>query len=282
MGASREPAHRIAGIARSVAVGLTLAIGVSTAAARPLPDECDPPATKMAEVLEAVTDAAEWAPLTDAAVESNPPLDDDVAILVGGIDARSRDLDGWGPIHAAAGLHVLDFPYDRRRKTLTENAAILRAALLALNAAGVKRVTINAYSMGGLVTKAALDSMAADGTLSRFEHVDFTARGTPWGGYNSANIAWNTRYLLGTRWISRWIGKPMALEMGSKTPFIRARGAPLPDNVSFHLVEGEADDIGGPQHEREKANYRSVQVIADDVTVIGGADHAAVARPRRP
>jgi hypothetical protein len=69
------------------------------------------------------------------------------------------------------------------------------------------------------------------------------------------------------------IGKPMGFEVGSRTPFVRARRAPLPPRVTFHVFEGGADEIATPRTAEERENYEAVVALAVTRTTIRGARH---------
>jgi hypothetical protein len=256
---------------------LVLALLVASAAAA---QPCESDGSPLSEVFDAVEEAAATDALVSAELESgNPALRTRASILVGGINDTWHVLDPWAPRDAKKGWHVLGFPYDQRRKTNAQNAAILARELRSLQATGVTRVRITAHSMGGLIVKAALDEMQADGSLARFERVDFTALGTPWGGFDSANSAHSMRNFPGAKAIMKLVGKPMSFEMGSKSPFIKDRDAPLPPNVRFTMKIGLADDIATPRSDRERANFEAVRRLATSVVEVDGAGHMDVARP---
>ena len=202
---------------------------------------------------------------------------EEAAVLLGGINDTWRSLDGWAPRHAAAGRRVLGYTYDQSRDDLETSARFFAGALVSLSDQGVRRLHITAYSMGGWVAKAALDRMAADGSVARFESIELTAIATPWGGFGRANVAWRLRHFPTARLaraLSRWIGKPMAFEVGSRTPFVRSRRTPLPPTVLFRVFEGECDETATPRNGEERANYEAVVGLASARVFVGGARHA--------
>lgn len=206
---------------------------------------------------------------------------EEAAVLVGGINDSWRSLDEWVPRHAAAGRMVLGYTYDQSRDDLDTSARFFADALLALRGAGVRRLHITAYSMGGWVAKAALDRMAADGSVRRFDSIELTAIATPWGGFERANVAWRLRHFPTTRLaraLSRVIGKPMAFEVGSRTPFVRSRRAPLPPIVTFRVFEGGRDETATPRNPEERENYDAVVSLACARVLVAGARHADMRR----
>jgi hypothetical protein len=205
----------------------------------------------------------------------------DAAILIGGINDTWRCLGGWVPVHAAAGRQVLGYTYDQRHDDLDTCARRFAAALEGLSGQGVRRLHITAYSMGGWVAKAALDRMTADGSIVGFEAIELTTLATPWGGFGRANIVWRLRHVPTTgiaRAFSRAIGKPMGFEVGSRTPFVRARRAPLSPRVTFHVFEGGADETATPRTREERENYEAVVALAATRTLVRGARHADMRR----
>ena len=200
----------------------------------------------------------------------------EVAILIGGINDTWRSLDGWVPVHAEAGRAVLGYTYDQRHDDLATSARRLAQALDVLAAQGVRRLHITAYSMGGWVAKAALDRMTADGSIEAFDTIDLTALATPWGGFGRANIVWHLRSVPTpglARAFSRVIGKPMGFEVGSRTPFVRARRAALSPRVTFHVFEGGADEVATPRTAEERENYEAVVALAATRVTVHGARH---------
>ena len=205
----------------------------------------------------------------------------DAAILVGGINDTWRSLDDWVPVHAAAGRRVLGYTYDQRHDDLETCARRFAESLEGLAGQGARRLHITAYSMGGWVAKAALDRMTADGSIDVFESVELTTLATPWGGFGRANIVWRLRRVPTTgiaRAFSRAIGKPMGFEVGSRTPFVRARRAPLSPRVTFHVFEGGADETATPRTREERENYEAVVALAATRTLVRGARHADMRR----
>jgi len=219
-----------------------------------------------------------------AGASGAPPAIDpsEATVLLGGINDTWLSLAAWVPLHAAAGRQVFGYTYDQRIDDLDTSARWLAEALTGLNARGVRHLHVTAYSMGGWVAKAALDRMTLDGSIAAFESIELTALATPWGGFKRANIAWRLRALPGrglARALSRAIGKPMAFEVGSRTPFVRARRAALAPQVTFHVFEGGADEIATPRTAEERENYEAVVALATDRVSVPGARHADMRAP---
>ena len=206
------------------------------------------------------------------------------AILIGGINDSWRRLAGWTPLYAASGPRVLGFAYDQKHTDLATNAQRLEVELLGLRRDGVRRLSITAYSMGGWIAKAALDRMTEDGTIAEFESIQLVALATPWGGFDRANLAWRLRFFPTpglARQISKILEVPMGFEVGSATPFIHARRAPLPANVAFYVCEGGADEVATPRTRQERENYEAVAALARRRIRIPGATHREMSAPRR-
>jgi hypothetical protein len=206
----------------------------------------------------------------------------EAAVLLGGINDSWHSLAAWVPIHAAAHRQVLGYTYDQRHDDLETSARRFAEALAGLSTQGVRRLHVTAYSMGGWVAKAALDRMTADGSITAFESIELTALATPWGGFQRANIVWHVRHLPTpglARAFSRAIGKPMGFEVGSGTPFVRARRAALPPHVTFLVFEGGSDEIAGPRTAEERENYEAVVALAAERVTVADARHRDMREP---
>jgi hypothetical protein len=205
----------------------------------------------------------------------------ETSVLIGGMEDSWRSLDGWAAEHASAGRRVCGYEYDSGRHTMSEAAARLERDLDALASSGTRRLYITAYSMGGWIAKAALDSMARRGTIQWYERVELVALGTPWGGYTRANLPWHLRWfpLPGVaRGIARMVQRPMAFEVGASSSFVRERQAPLPGNVDFVICDGGADHVARPRTAEERANYSAVVNIATRRVSLPGATHVDLRR----
>lgn len=142
---------------------------------------------------------------------------------------------------------------------------------------------ITAYSMGGWIAKAALDGMTADGSIGEFESIELMALATPWGGFERANVVWRLRSFPTpglARRIAHVLERPMGFEVGSATPFIHERRAPLPPHVAFDVYEGGADEVATPRTRQERENYDAVIAVARRCVRLPGARHRDMAVPR--
>ena len=243
-------------------------------------------ATAIALVFPLPAVARSRAGLTPAIVTLGDALSDrdpaEAAVLLGGIHESWLSLAAWVPIHVAAGRQVFGYAYDQRRDDLQTSAHGLAEDLAGLGQQGVRRLHVVAYSMGGWVAKAALDAMAADGSIAAFDSVELTTLATPWGGFQRANVVWHLRAVPTRRLaraFSRAIGKPMGFEVGSRTSFVRARRAALPQHVTFRLFEGAEDEIATPATAEERENYEAVVAVVTERVIVPRARHADMRGP---
>lgn len=199
-----------------------------------------------------------------------------VAILVGGIRETYESLNAWGDVYAAQGYCVVGFVYDYRADTLTQNAAELAAALVALGTAGAKDVVIVAHSMGGLVARAAVLKAGADGVWG-YDSVNLVALGTPWGGFAVANP---TQWLPFAAAIAKLIGMPMGIEIGNNAPFMAALTRDLPERVTLSVYEGGFDHIATPDTASGKQLYAANVAAATRRVLVPAADHMTLLDPQ--
>jgi alpha/beta hydrolase family protein DUF900 len=207
----------------------------------------------------------------------------EAVVLLGGVNESWLGLAAWVPVHVAARRQVFGYAYDQGKDDLETSARGLAEALDGLSARGVRRLHVTAYSMGGWVAKAALDGMAVDGAIAAFDSIELTTLATPWGGFHRANVVWRLRAVPTrscARAFARAIGKPMGFEVGSRTPFVRARRAVLPRRVTFRVFEGAADEIATPRTAEERENYEAVVALATDRVTVPWARHADMRGPR--
>ena len=71
----------------------------------------------------------------------------------------------------------------------------------------------------------------------------------------------------------------MAFEVGSRTPFVRARRCALPPHVRFHVFESAEDEIAAPRTAEERENYEAVVALATERVTIRGARHPDMRGP---
>ena len=69
------------------------------------------------------------------------------------------------------------------------------------------------------------------------------------------------------------IDRACASEWPGRIPFVRARRAPLPPTVTFHVLEGGADEIATPRSDEERENYEAVMALAATRVLVAHARH---------
>jgi len=108
------------------------------------------------------------------------------AILVHGLSGHPADLQPIGERLQAAGYQLYALFFDDMGRHLRENGAGLARELAQLGgrrSQPPRELHIVAHSAGGLLSRLALNLLAAEGLLSRFRSVDLYAIDTPWHGY---------------------------------------------------------------------------------------------------
>lgn len=191
-------------------------------------------------------------------------------ILVGGIHDNFKYFDAWVPAMSSADNLVLGFDHDHQAMTMQEAALTLAEAVRALKDQGITDVTIVAHSMGGLVSKGAIDELSRTGDAEKFDSIDLHALGAPWGGFAMADLA---RYLPGSEAISQAIGYPMGPEMGPGSEYLKNLSQPMPSNGELHLYRGDIDTVSTPEADNTKARYASTESNATSVTILAGFEH---------
>lgn len=197
-------------------------------------------------------------------------------VLVGGINDTFHFLDRWGERYRSLGFDVYGFACDFRSMTMTEAAGHMERELMALSDSGVERLIITAHSMGGLVAKHALDRMAASGLIDRFRTVQLNALGTPWGGFQLANLVRHAPFPLT---IGRLIGYPMGAEIGSGSAFMKGLATPFPPNASLNIIHGATDAVATPRRSEEIERYDAVVKIAGSHEILPDVDHTGFRDP---
>lgn len=191
-------------------------------------------------------------------------------ILVGGIHESYHYWDSWAEKLGGPDTLVAGFDHDHTKDTMPNSAHMLASEIEKLKAQGIEDITIVAHSMGGLVSKGALDEMAKDGHAADFKHIELQAFGTPWGGFAMAESA---HILPGAAAISRAVGFPMGPDIGPGSDYMKSLAQPLPGNVDLHMYIGSDDKVARPEASSTHARYDSVEANAKSVTVIEGFKH---------
>ena len=191
-------------------------------------------------------------------------------ILVGGIHESYHYWDSWADKMSGPNTVVLGFDHDHTKDTMPNSAHVLASRIEELKAQGIQDITIVAHSMGGLVSKGALDEIVRDGHASDFQHIELQAFGTPWGGFAMAESA---HIIPGAAAISRAIGFPMGPDIGPGSDFMKSLSQPWPSNMDLHLYQGSADHVARPEASSTEARYDAIEANAKSVTVIEGFKH---------
>lgn len=188
-------------------------------------------------------------------------------VVVGGIHDTYGHFSAWTPALEASDTLVVGFDHDHRSSTMKEASEELAHAIQALREHGVEEVTVVAHSMGGLVSKAALDLMVESGTSKEFAQIDLHALGTPWGGFALASLP-------GSGFFGTMFGYPMGGEMSPGSDFMKGLSAvDWPENMSFSVYQGSADNVSLPSVLATHERYDATTSKADVVITIEGYAH---------
>lgn len=233
--------------------GLTIRKAMVALTVRPLPDAASMPKNNLAYIAGA-------APATKAVV------------VVGGIHDTYGHFSAWTPALDAPDTLVVGFDHDHQSSTMTEASEELAHAISALREHGVEEVTVVAHSMGGLVSKAALDIMVESGAAEKFEQIDLHALGTPWGGYALASLP-------GSSFFGTMFGYPMGGEMSPGSDFMKGLSAvDWPENMSFNVYQGSSDNVSLPSVLATHERYDATTSKADVLITIEGFGHTDYVR----
>lgn len=189
-------------------------------------------------------------------------------ILVGGIHDTYEYFNDWAASAGGPDSQVLGFDHNHQSSTMAEGASMLAEAIRQLHEQGVEDVQVVAHSMGGLVSKAALNELAETGEAQEYGSIELHALGTPWGGFALADLP-------GTSTFGPMVGYPMAGEMSPGSDFLRELSQPeWPSNMGFTVYQGTADNVSLPSvlatHERYDENVAQARAIVS----MEGFDHS--------
>lgn len=191
-------------------------------------------------------------------------------ILVGGIKSNHDYFESWVPALSDKSNVVLGFDHDHQAMSMKEAAVSLAESIKALKEQGITDVTIVAHSMGGLVSKGAVDELSRSGAAEGFNSVDLHALGTPWGGFAVGDLA---RYTPGSEFISKAVGFPMGPEIGPGSDYMKDLAQPMPPNGELHIYKGDRDTVATPEMDSTKERYASIEKNAVSATELEGFGH---------
>jgi hypothetical protein len=174
-------------------------------------------------------------------------------ILIGGINDNYNYFAPWSADLIKVGTVVFGFNHNHHSETMTVAAEHLELQLEKLAGNGFDEVELVAHSMGGLMARQALNILVSKGKAGEFKHLELHAFGTPWGGFALADLV---RVMPFNVTISKQLGLPMALEIGSTSPFMTNLAQPWPANMRLFVYQGTHDKIAQCQSWVARERYR--------------------------
>lgn len=188
-------------------------------------------------------------------------------IVVGGIHDTYKHFASWEKDLGKDGALVVGFDHNHQSSTMTASGKELADSIRELKAQGIDDITIVAHSMGGLVSKAAINDLAQTGDAQNFEKIDFHALGTPWGGFAVSSLPF-------TETLAPLVGYPMGGEMAPNSEFMQKLSAQeLPDNVHISIYQGLGDSVSIPGSQWTADRYNANLAQADAYITIEGYGH---------
>lgn len=186
-----------------------------------------------------------------------------VVVLVHGIHSSASDMSDLALRLRQEGHHVCVFSYDDLGRTPSQNGVALAETLQRLRARhpNASALDIVAHSMGGIVARAALNSLANPGWLSGadgpstpragFAAVRLFALDTPWDGFvhEPRGIPVLSALLEAIARLIFWLmGQPVLFEMRGSSPLFEAlHDTPLAGvettNIPARQAQGHRDGI---------------------------------------
>lgn len=189
-------------------------------------------------------------------------------IVVGGIHDTYNHFKDWGRDLGAPDTLLVGFDHDHQSSSMTEAGRDLAQVIRALKAQGFEELTVVAHSMGGLVSKAALDELVTSGEAQEFKSIDFHALGTPWGGFALAGIP-------GSSFFGPMLGYPMAGEMAPGSDFMEGLSkVDWPEHMTFSVYQGTADNISQPSVLATHERYDEIVDKANEFVVLENYGHS--------
>lgn len=191
-------------------------------------------------------------------------------ILVGGINNNYTYFSEWKDSLSAKDTAVMGFDHDHRSENMKTGAHNLAEAISALKEKGFDEVTVVAHSMGGLVSKGALNEMVSNGSSENFKHIEMHSFGTPWGGFAAADLAIVTP---AAQTISNAIGFPMGPEIGPHSDYMKSLAQEWPKNMEFHVYSGTTDNVATPKASSTIERYDEITGKANSFVMLEGFKH---------
>lgn len=191
-------------------------------------------------------------------------------ILIGGIHDSYHYFDSWVDALSPSGNLILGWDHDHRSMPMADSAEVLAHDIRLLGKAGATHITIVAHSIGGLISKGAIDALAQAGDAQKFTQLDLHALGTPWGGFAVVRVALKVP---GSKMLSTLVGYPMAFELVPDSDYLTSLRRPMPANGRLHLYVGGDDTIALPTTSRTKRRYALTEANATTITTIAGFRH---------
>lgn len=191
-------------------------------------------------------------------------------ILVGGIHNNYTYFNEWKEGLKAPDTAVIGFNHDHQTQSMSAAAHDLAKEIHGLRAQGIEEVTVVAHSMGGLVSKGALNELVREGEAGEFKHLELHTFGTPWGGFALADVA---QILPGAETVSQAVGYPMGPEIGPHSAYMKNLAQEWPANMEFHVYSGTTDNVAIPDASSTKERYEAIVGKADSVTLLEDFKH---------
>lgn len=160
-------------------------------------------------------------------------------VTVHGINGSPLDVQKLSDRAHERGAHVFTFAYDDRHRSQSANAEDLADELGGwMRQHPGQLITIQAHSMGGRISVAALSELQARGQLTSPVQLDLVA--PPLGGFASGNWAGLAPGFLG----SVIGGLRPGEDMGTRSSFQKAlETTTLPSHVQTRIFVGDQDEI---------------------------------------
>jgi len=191
-------------------------------------------------------------------------------IFVGGIHCNYTYFNEWVPYVSAPDSAVFGFNHDHQSETMTVAGHSLAQDILDLRAKGFDDITVIAHSMGGLVSKAALNELVRDGHANEFKQIQLSTFGTPYGGFILADLA---LVLPGAEMVSKAIHLPMGPEMGPHSSFLKSLAMDWPANMEFNVYRGLQDTVSTPETAATENRYAAITRHANTLADLEETDH---------